>query len=304
MNRSILLAAIALSAKSIDAFTSPSSSRAFIQTSSLRNEVSLHAKLNTNDLQSTFDPLNMGDKMDVTSSDDKIASKAALASTLILLSTPTVTYAAGPDWGIFEGRTGSLLHPIVMASMFLFSLSTGYLGFQIRRQRGIGDEIKELKKSVPKYEGDSLQAAIANAEAQENVDLSLVASLKAAVPVQMQIDELAAERKEITSSGPRDKHYGQGVLLAFLGTAFAIEGPLNTYARAGKLFPGPHLYAGASLVVLWSLAAACVPSMQKGNDTARSIHIAANAAGVGLFGWQVLTGWPILLKVIEKTQWP
>jgi hypothetical protein len=79
---------------------------------------------------------------------------------------------------------------------------------------------------------------------------------------------------------------------------------LNTYARAGKLFPGPHLYAGAGLVCLWALAGACVPAMQKGNDTARSIHIGANVAGIGMFAWQVVSGLPILFKVIEKTSWP
>ena len=82
------------------------------------------------------------------------------------------------------------------------------------------------------------------------------------------------------------------------------QGPLNTYARAGKLFPGPHLYAGAGLVVLWALAAACVPAMQKGSDTARSIHIAANVSGMGLFAWQIVSGFPILLKVNELTKWP
>ena len=83
-----------------------------------------------------------------------------------------------------------------------------------------------------------------------------------------------------------------------------FQGPLNTYARAGKLFPGPHLYVGASLVSLWALAAACVPAMQKGNDTARTIHIGANTVMIGFFVWQVVTGIPILLKVIEKTSWP
>ena len=83
-----------------------------------------------------------------------------------------------------------------------------------------------------------------------------------------------------------------------------MQGPLNTYARAGKLFPGPHLYAGAGLVVLWALAASCVPAMQKGNDTARSMHIGANVAGIGLFGWQVVSGIPILQKVWELTKWP
>merc|ERR1739842_243585 len=110
--------------------------------------------------------------------------------------------------------------------------------------------------------------------------------------------------KDLSSMGLRDGHGSQGAILAFLGTAFAIEGPLNTYARAGKLFPGPHLYAGAGLVVLWALAAACVPAMQKGNDAARTVHIGANLAGIGLFGWQVVSGVPILFKVIEFTKWP
>jgi Protein of unknown function (DUF4079) len=83
-----------------------------------------------------------------------------------------------------------------------------------------------------------------------------------------------------------------------------MQGPLNTYARAGKLFPGPHLYAGAGLVVLWALASAMVPYMIKGSDTARTIHIGANLAGLSLFLWQVATGIPILLSVIEKTRWP
>ena len=84
----------------------------------------------------------------------------------------------------------------------------------------------------------------------------------------------------------------------------SLKGPLNTYARAGKLFPGPHLYVGAALVVIWSLAVGTVPAMQKGNDTARTIHITANCVGLGFFAWQVQSGIPILLKVIEKTSWP
>ena len=132
----------------------------------------------------------------------------------------------------------------------------------------------------------------------------LASQLKDAIPTQTLISQLTTERKEIASKSPRDKHFSQGALLAFLGTAFAIEGPLNTYARAGKLFPGPHLYAGAGLVVCWALAAACVPSMQKGSDAARSVHIGANVLGMGLFGWQVVSGIPILQKVWEKTQWP
>lgn len=56
---------------------------------------------------------------------------------------------------------------------------------------------------------------------------------------------------------------------------------------AGKLFPGPHLYAGAGIVVLWAAASSLVPAMQKGNETARNTHIALNTLNLALFAWQV-----------------
>jgi hypothetical protein len=94
------------------------------------------------------------------------------------------------------------------------------------------------------------------------------------------------------------------LLFSFLLSSTHTQGPLNTYARAGKLFPGPHLYAGAGLVVLWALAVATVPAMQKGSDTARTIHIGANVLGLSFFAWQITSGLPILFKVLEFTKWP
>lgn len=73
---------------------------------------------------------------------------------------------------------------------------------------------------------------------------------------------------------------------------------------AGKLFPGPHLYAGATITVLWALAASLVPSMQKGNETARSAHIALNTINILLFAWQIPTGLEIVGKVLEFTSFP
>ena len=52
------------------------------------------------------------------------------------------------------------------------------------------------------------------------------------------------------------------VLLA-CGVTFSIEGATDTYLRVGKLFPGPHLFAGAGITVLWAVAAALVPKMKK-----------------------------------------
>lgn len=229
--------------------------------------------------------------------------KVVMSAVAVWGTTAQVVLADSPDWGLFEGRTGSLLHPITMGSMFLYSLYTAFLGFQWRRQRTLGDEISALKKSMPSLDGaESVSAALT--KAKESNDLYKINSLTAALEIESQVNTLIAERKSLAEAGPRDKHFQQGAFLAFIGTVFAIEGPLNTYARAGKLFPGPHLYAGAGLVCLWALAAACVPAMQKGSDLARSVHIGANAAGIAMFAWQVSSGLPILFKVIELTKWP
>lgn len=56
--------------------------------------------------------------------------------------------AAGGEFGILEGRTLALIHPIVMSGLFVYTLWAGYLGWQWRRVRTVQDEINELKKQV------------------------------------------------------------------------------------------------------------------------------------------------------------
>lgn len=90
-----------------------------------------------------------------------------------------------------------------------------------------------------------------------------------------------------TNHQVRDRHYDMGAILLGLGTFAAIQGPVNTFLRAEKLFPGPHLYAGAGIVVAWAVAASLVPQMTKGNETARIAHIAINFGMIALFSWQV-----------------
>jgi len=93
-------------------------------------------------------------------------------------------------------------------------------------------------------------------------------------------------------------------LILAAGTGIAIEGCVNTFMRTEKLFPGPHLFIGAGMVAVWALAAALVPEMQKGNDNARSAHIALNVVNTLLFVSQVPTGLEIVGKVFQFTHWP
>jgi hypothetical protein len=101
-----------------------------------------------------------------------------------------------------------------------------------------------------------------------------------------------------------EQHYNWGSLLLGLGVLMSVAGPLNTFLRTGKLFPGPHLWAGAGITVLWAAAAALVPSMQKGNEVSRSLHITFNCINIALFAWQIPTGLEIVAKVFEFTKLP
>ena len=145
-----------------------------------------------------------------------------LATTVFWALTSSSAMAAGPDWGIFEGKTLSLLHPVMMASMLGLSVSTALLGFDWRRQRTIGGEISDLKKTIPNLGGaSSIAEAISAAEAAE--DMALVVKLKAAMPIEVQIKELQDTRKALAEKDSKDKHFKQGSLLVLLGTVFAIE---------------------------------------------------------------------------------
>jgi len=56
------------------------------------------------------------------------------------------------------------------------------------------------------------------------------------------------ERKELIKGSYRDRHYDAGSILLGFGVLEAVGGGLNTWIRTGKLFPGPHLFAGAGKV--------------------------------------------------------
>ncbi|KGN56398.1 uncharacterized protein LOC101206421 [Cucumis sativus] len=210
------------------------------------------------------------------------------ALTLPFFLHPQDALAVGGEFGILEGRSFALIHPLVMGGLFVYTLWAGYLGWQWRRVRTVQNEINELKKQV--------------APAAVTPDGKPVEAPPS--PTELKIQQLTEERKELIKGSFRDRHFNAGSILLGFGVLEAIGGGVNTWFRTGKLFPGPHLFAGAGITVLWALAAALVPAMQKGNETARNLHIALNTLNVLLFIWQIPTGIDIVLKVFEFTKWP
>ncbi|XP_002974337.2 uncharacterized protein LOC9657743 [Selaginella moellendorffii] len=208
-----------------------------------------------------------------------IVSSAATAAPVLFL--PEAALAVDGQFGILEGRSFALLHPIVMGGLFAYTIWAGYLGWQWRQVRTIQAEVTELKKQVKPREENSPPSEI-----------------------ERKIEKLTEVRKELVKGGFRDRHFNAGSILLGFGVTEAVGGCVNTWFRTGKLFPGPHLFSGAAITVLWALAASLVPAMQKGNDTARNLHIALNVANLLLFVSQIPTGLEIVAKVFEFTTWP
>lgn len=240
-----------------------------------------------------FDPLGLNEDSSPSASFAVDPSTAAVGTLALMAAmAPEAAMAKGGEFGIWEGRIVSLAHPAVMAFVYGCSAFAAFTGLQWRQLRELGDQVTALKAEQKPFALTAEQV-----EAGEAPNPKYTA-------LQTQIDEIAAKRKELASSDLRQKHYQVGSVILGLGTAFAIEGPVNTFLRAQKLFPGPHLYAGAGIVVAWAMAAAMVPMMTKGSDAARYGHMGFNVLALGLFTWQLPTGWEIMLKVIKFTKFP
>lgn len=246
-----------------------------------------------------------------------VAGLMGLGAVLLLPVQEAV--AGGSEYGIFAGRTASLLHPVTMLLLFGTSVYSGYLGLQWRRLRGLSTEIADLQKQAPRLStglatfplSDSMQKVNDMMRTGGEADATLMqtlqrdlALLRGASELDAKIEELKATRKQLQGADLKEKHHQTGSILLSAGVTVSLLGAFNTYMRAGKLFPGPHLYAGMACTALWACAAALVPAMQKGNEAARVAHIGFNVINVGLFAWQVVTGLDIMFKVWEKTSWP
>jgi len=185
------------------------------------------------------------------------------------VSTPTHSHATHVR---FAHRFPPYAPPRYTASAF-----AAFTGLQWRRLREVGVTIGDLKKELK-----PLQAQV-EAAGESGAPAALTAQV---AQLTTKVDELSATRKALAKDDLRDKHYQVGSVILGLGTSFAIEGPVNTFMRAGKLFPGPHLYAGAGVVVAWAMAASMVPNMAKGKDWARTAHMSFNVLALGFFTWQ------------------
>eukprot|EP01036_Dinobryon_divergens_P028693 gene28693-37681_t len=265
---------------------------------------------------------NFGEDLDTVASDDSEIFSSSIEDrnsqsavifciTIAALLFPLQDVAADAgSYGVLAGRTASMLHPITNFALFATSLYSAYLGFQWRRLRDIGEELKTLGGQLPSISTGKLKFPVSSAAASISESISVLQSgggggaeneqqialwqkdlaiVASAAEIDAQMASLSATRKDLLSLNLRDKHHLTGSVLLGAGVTVSVLGAFNTYMRAGRLFPGPHLYAGMAITILWAVAASLVPAMQKGNELARSAHIALNVVNVLLFAWQIPT---------------
>ena len=88
---------------------------------------------------------------------ETIPSKAraiAAGTALTWLGATGRAWAVDREYGILEGATISLVHPAVMLGLFGATVYAGWLGWQWRRLREVGNEIRDLKKQLPKPDAE------------------------------------------------------------------------------------------------------------------------------------------------------
>ena len=101
------------------------------------------------------------------------------------------------------------------------------------------------------------------------------------------------------------EHYGTrharlGPVILAVTLLGAVGGMGVTFLKHGKLLIGPHLFVGLGVAALVIITASLGPSLQKGKDWARTLHVTTNGLVLTLFGWQAISGVAIVKKLLTS----
>ena len=114
----------------------------------------------------------------------------------------------------------------------------------------------------------------------------------------------AEERKALIPLHFGQRHAQLGAVIVGLTLLGAAGGLAATYLKNGKLVLGPHLFVGLAVAVLVVATASLGPSLVKGKDWARSLHVTIIGLVLLLFGWQATTGIAIVQKLLTSAASP
>lgn len=231
--------------------------------------MSLHYATNNGD--SDFYPFANNFELDeeIKVSKEKIDFSFLSALPILLLANEPAV--ADNAYGVLAGRTASMLHPLTNFALFAVSIYSAVLGFQWRRLRDISEEIKALGASLPKLSTTTAKFPLIDVKNALNAELSQLRAaqdpsstdrisllqkdllaIQSVGDIETKYVELTNSRKNLQQANLKDKHHATGSILLGAGVTVSLLGAFNTYMRAGRLFPGPHLYAGMAITILWA----------------------------------------------------
>jgi hypothetical protein len=161
----------------------------------------------------TFDPFEFGTiTVDNQMKNAGLMFGTALAS---FLASPDAAFAKDGSYGILEGRSASMLHPITMFALFFTTLYSGYLGLKWRQLRDLGEEIKVMTQTLPKLSSGAasfpISAAIQKIDSEilklnKETDGVQIASLtkdknilSGSLSLDTKYEELTSTRKKLIS---------------------------------------------------------------------------------------------------------
>jgi hypothetical protein len=106
------------------------------------------------------------------------------------------------------------------------------------------------------------------------------------------------EKKELIKQRYNASHHQLGAIALSVMVLGSIGGMASTYFSYGELTVDAHLLVGLGMTGAIAITASLTPYMQKGNIWARNTHIAINISLLTFFGWQVVTGFGIVLQIL------
>ncbi len=108
-------------------------------------------------------------------------------------------------------------------------------------------------------------------------------------------------KKELIQGKYTTRHYHSGAIVLAVMVTGAFGGIVSTYLGGGEIPAIAHLFVGLGMAALVSISAALVPTMQRGQNWARQIHVAINVSLLFLFTWQTITGLQIVQELLAPT---
>ena len=108
------------------------------------------------------------------------------------------------------------------------------------------------------------------------------------------------KKKNLVKAKYNQKHFIVASTLLSGWIIGSILGMAATYYLYDKLFVSPHLISGLAIVAIAAVAAALVPWLQRGKTWARTIHIVLAFLLVGFSISQVVTGFEIVLIMLDE----